>query len=190
MKFKEALKKSVEMFNSKEFIERVHEEDPTMVKQLVLLQEINKLELLTENSQAGRFSKGLHYKDNKPYEIHERAYVSGFMLEKKANEFIKQFNILTNKNAAFIPICADTIYLPSSLDIPVTYSIHNNKININTHMSMALPNSVFESYKKQLKLNKSEKVVYLFCWDTKWNRLASKENGLFKDIIRVLNKLP
>jgi hypothetical protein len=57
-------------------------------------------------------------------------------------------------------------------------------------MSTALPNGVFESYKKFLKINKSEKVVYLFCWDTQWNRLASNNNGLFKDMIKVLSKLP
>jgi hypothetical protein len=190
MKFKEALKKSVELFDSKEFIELRREEDPTMIKHLPLLQKINKLGFLTENSQAGRFSKGKHYKDGLPYEIHERAYVSGFMLETKAVEFIKHFNLYTDKNVAFVPVCSDTIHLPASLDIPVTYSIHKKITSIDTHMSTALPNSLFEWYKKFLKINKSEKVVYLFCWDTKWDRLASKENGLFKDIIKTLSKLP
>jgi hypothetical protein len=190
MKFKEAQKKAVEMFVSKDFIERIREEDPSMVKQLPLLQEINKLGFLTENSQAGRFSKGKHYKDGLPYEIHERAYISGFMPESKAEEFIKEFNLKTNNNAVFIPICSDKIFLPAKFDIPVTYSIHNDKTKVDTHMSMALPNAQYEWYKKFLKLNKSEKVVYLLCWDTKWDYLASKKDGLFNNMIKVLSKLP
>ena len=190
MKFKDAQKASVKLFETKEFIELRREEDPSMIKQLPLLQEMNKLGYLTENSQAGRFSKGKHYKDGLPYEIHERAYVTGFMLESVAEKFIKEFNLYTNKNAVFIPTCADTIHLPSSLDIPVTYSIHNNKTKVDTHMSMALPNSQFEWYKKFLKINKSEKVVYIFCYDTTWDNLASNKNGLFRDIIKILSKLP
>ena len=189
MRFKEAQKRAIELFESPEFINERREEDPKMLKFLNLLQEMNRLGFLTENSQAGNFTRGKHYKDNLPYQIHERAYVSGFMLEKDAIDFIKEFNLLNNKNAAFIPICDDNIYIPSSLDIPVTYSIHKNEKTISTHFSMALPKTVFESYKKQLKLNKSEKVVYIFCWDTRWDYLASKNDGLFKDIIKVLNKI-
>lgn len=190
MKFKDAQKRAIKLFETEEFISGLREEDPTMLYQIPLLKEINKLGFLTENSQAGRFSKGRHYKDNNPYEIHERAFVSGFMLEKRAEEFIKSFNLTTNKNAVFVPICGDTIDLPASLDIPVTYSVHNNNTTVSTHMSMALPNSIFEAYKKQLKLNKTENVVYIFCWDTKWDKLASKKDGLFNSIINVLSKLP
>lgn len=187
MKFKDAQKRAIKMFESKEFIENIREEDPSMIKQLPLLKKINELGFLTENSQAGRFSKGKHYIDNNTYEIHERAFISGFMYESKAIEFIKMFNIETNKNAIFVPTCSDSIYMPSSLDIPITYTVHNNKISVSTHMSTALFNSLFESFKKQLKLNKSEKVVYLFCWDNRWDYLASKRNGLFNDIIKVLS---
>jgi hypothetical protein len=189
MTFGDAKKKAIAMFESPEFIESLRGEDPTMIKQLPLLKEINKHNFLTENSQAGRFSKGKSWKDGKLYEESEKAYITGFMLEKDAETFIKNMSIHTDKNVIFVPMCEDSINIPSKLDIPVTIVEKGGKIEVNTHMSSAIPKSLGESFKKQMGIDKSVNVVYLFCWDTKWNRLASGKDGLFTDVLKVLKTL-
>ena len=47
MKFNEAKAQAVALFNSAEFKERVNEEDATMLRQLAILQEINRNGFLT-----------------------------------------------------------------------------------------------------------------------------------------------
>jgi len=181
MKFKEAVERAVDMFeNDKEFLERIIIEDPTMVKHLPILKEINRLGFLTTESQAGLRRKG------KDYEIHEKAYVCGFMQEKEAEEFIKKMGLHTDKNAIFVPTCCDDVIIPRNLDIPLTITKKNGKISVDTHMSMAIPQSAENSFRKWVKLNKTEKAVYMYCWDSEWNRLASGKNGLFRDVIRCL----
>jgi hypothetical protein len=95
----------------------------------------------------------------------------------------------TDKNAAFIPFCDDKINLPSNLDVPLTITKSEGEIRVDTHISMALQESVWNSYRKMANLNKSEKIVFIACWDTKWNRNASGANGLFTDIIKSLKSL-
>uniref|UniRef100_A0A6C0API3 Uncharacterized protein n=1 Tax=viral metagenome TaxID=1070528 RepID=A0A6C0API3_9ZZZZ len=183
MKFSDAKKKAVAKFDSPEFIERIRSEDPTMVRQLPILKEINKLGFLTTESQAGKNSKG------KDYEIIERAYICGFMLEKDAVKFIRDMGMITDKNSVYVPLVGDEIHIPPSLDIPLTLQIKNGKTEVATHTSMALPRRWHEMMRKLIGLNKNEKVVYIFCWDTHWNRLASSKSGLFTDVLKVLNLL-
>ena len=173
--------------NDKEFLERIRVEDPTMVKQLPILKQINQLGFLTENSQAGLRRKGKSSIDGKDYEIHERAYVSGFMQEKEAAEFIKKMALHTDKNAIFVPTCCDDVIIPPDLDIPLTTIKKNGKINVETHMSVAIPQSVEDMFRKMVKLNRTEKAVYIFCWDPEFNRLASGKNGLFRDVLKCLH---
>lgn len=179
MRFKDAQKRSLDMFTSHEFKERIRVEDASMLEQLPILERINSLGFLTTESQAGKRRMG------RDFEIHERAYISGFMLEKQAQEFLKKMNIQTDKNAIFIPYCADGIKLPAGLDIPLTISKDGTEVY--THTSTALPESVWNSFRMQLSIDKHEKIVYIFCWDTKWNRNASSKSGLFQDIVRVLS---
>ena len=185
MKFQDAQEKAVKMLSSKDFIERVKEEDETMLENIAKLQDINKHGFLTVNSQAGRKEKGKSFQTGKPYEMNERAYVMGFMQESKAAAFIKNMNF-TDKNAAFVPFCDDKMHLPSNLDIPLTIIKTEGHTRIETHTSLVLPESVWNSYRKQVKLNVTEKIVFITCWDTKWNRNASAANGLFTDILKVL----
>jgi hypothetical protein len=186
MKFEDAKKKIAKMFESDVFIQRIKEEDSTMLKQLPLLQKINGNGFLTTESQAGRYRKGISKLNGEAYEILERAYVCGFMLEKDAASFIKKISINTDKNALFVPICSNNINIPPALDIPLTITKKHDEIEINTHMSVALPTAAGDHFKKMLNLNKTEKVVFIFCFDTKWCRLASGKNGLFTDILRNL----
>ena len=64
----------------------------------------------------------------------------------------------------------------------------NGETTVSTHMSLVLPESVWEMYRKEAHLNKTEKVVYIICWDTKWNRNASGSLGLFNDVVRILKR--
>jgi hypothetical protein len=186
MKFTEALKKSVNMFSDTTFKKRIEEEDATMLKHLPILQKINRLGYLTTESQAGKKSSGKSYIDGKPYVIQERSYISGFMLESKAVDFIKNMGLHTDKNAVYVPYCNDSLYLPSNLDIPLTITIKGGKTEINTHGSLTLPESAWNFFRKQAHINKSEKIVYIFCWDSKWNR----PGALFADVVKMLEAKP
>jgi hypothetical protein len=146
MKFKYAVLDAVKTLASDAFIKRIKEEDDTMLKHLTILKEINKYGFITNNSQTGNKNT------KESYEINQRAYISGFMLESMAQHFIKNMNLYTDKGAIYIPIC-DTI--PSNLDIPLTITKINGEIKIDTHMSSALPFSVWDSYRKQLHINKN-----------------------------------
>jgi hypothetical protein len=180
MKFKHAIVDAVKTLASDAFIKRIKEEDDTMLKHLTILKEINKYGFITNNSQTGNKTV------KEPYEIKQRAYISGFMLETMAQHFIKNMGLYTDKGAIYIPIC-DTI--PSNLDIPLTITKINGKIQTDTHMSSALPFSVWESYRKQLHINKNEKIVFIFCWDLKWCRNASGPSGLFTDVLKILKSI-
>jgi hypothetical protein len=182
MKFREAQKRAVELFESDAFLERIKEEDSTMLKHLPLLQKINKSGFLTIESQAGNHMKGISKVDGKPYELLERAYITGFMLEKEAIEFIKNMGIYTDKNAVYVPICDPT---PSSLDIPLTIT-KKKEIIVETHMSPAIPKETDEFFKKMVHLHKTEKVVFIFCWDPVWCRVASGKRGLFTEVYGIL----
>jgi len=174
------------MFESPEFIERIRDEDSTMLKHLPLLKKINEHGYITTESQAGNHQRGISKVDGKPYELSERAYLSGFMLEEDAAIFIKNMSVYTDKNAMYIPVCDADI--PTSLDIPLTITRKQGTLTVETHMSTALPKEASDFFKKMVHLNKSEKVVFIFCWDPMWNRRASGRNGLFIDVYNTLSK--
>jgi hypothetical protein len=186
MKFNEARDAAVAMFGEKSFIEKIKEEDPLMVKYIPLLQKINKAGFLTTNSQAGNRSRGKHFKTGKPYELVERAYLEGFMLETDAAKFIKSMGINTDKNAIFRPVGVSANALPSELDIPLTITKMGSSTTVITHTTVGLPKEWSDSFKKMAHLNKSEKVVFILCWDTHWGRSASGKSGLFTQVIDCL----
>jgi hypothetical protein len=189
MKFLDAKRAAVTNFSNPEFIQRIREEDSSMVKNLPILKAINQHGYLTTESQAGRFRKGKSVFDGKHYEISERAYICGFMLEKDAALFIKRMGLYTDKNAIYIPITSDDTYLPPSLDIPLTTTKKAGQQTVDTHMSAARPKRIIELELKQIRLNKSEKAVFVECWDTHWNRLATGKEGLFTDVLRILKSI-
>jgi len=120
MKFQDAKKYAVAKFTSPSFIKRIKEEDETMIKYLNILKQINNYGYITSESQGGHKITGKHYETHKNFEIYERAYISGFMLESVANEFIKNMGIHTDKIATYVAHCNDDVYVPSNLDIPLT----------------------------------------------------------------------
>lgn len=171
MKFNAAQKKAVTKFDDPEFIANIKEEDPTMVKHLDILKKINEYGYLTKNSQAGRKTKNEY----------ERAYIQGFMMKKDAIEFLKKMNIDTDKNAIYVSVSINNI--ESSFDIPLTIQL--NKVV--THMSTTVPLRIWNQERKYLNLDKD--VVYIFCWDPKWNRNASSKTGLFTDVLKILKTI-
>ena len=190
MKFNDVLQKRVEMFSTPEFIERIIDEDETMLKHLDILKEINIHGFITNESQAGNYSKFTSSNEKTQYETIERAYISGFMLESMASKFITILSIETDKIAFFIPCVNDDVYLPSHLDIPLTIELKDGKYShTETHMSSAFPKSHWEFVRKRLNLNKSENIVFIECIDYKWKRNASSRYGLFTDVLNTLKKL-
>ncbi|AYV79663.1 MAG: hypothetical protein Faunusvirus35_2 [Faunusvirus sp.] len=179
MKFKDALKQTIKMFSTPEFIKRVKREDESMLKHYKIIKKINANGYLTTNSQAGR-------KDD---EYNEKAYMVGFMLETKAVDFIKNMGLYTDKNAAFVPCCNENVHSPASLDIPLTTGKQEGKTVVHTHMSPVLPESQWHFERENAHISKTEKVVYIHCWDSKWNRNASSSSGLFTDVLKILKSI-
>jgi len=92
----------------------------------------------------------------------------------------------TDKNAIFIPVCEGSMDIPGKLDIPLTLTRSQGNTEIHTHMSSALPKETADFFRKQFHLDKSVKAVLIFCWAPMWNRLASRKNGLFIDVLKCL----
>jgi len=189
MKFLDAVKRTVTFLGSTEFYERTKEEDPKMLIQLPFLQEINRRHFLTTESQSGVHRRGISLINGKPFEVSERAFLSGFMLETDAIKFIKAFNILTDKNATYIPFCSDEVRLPVALDMPVTITKQGRTTEVDTHTPLTYPKFHWEFLRKQAHINKSEPIVAIFCWDSHWNRLASGKKGLFTEILETLKQI-
>ena len=184
MKFKDAQIMAIHKFDTEDFLTRIKEEDETMLQHLPILKKMNEKGFITTGSQAGRKTNGISVLNNKPYVMEERAFVEGFMSYKKAVSFLRKMNLYTDKNAT--NIIDNPKFLKSELDIPLTITTQNNKTNIHTHMSLSLPIKILNSYKKEHKINRSENVLYVFCWDPIWNRNASNIDGLFTDILQNL----
>lgn len=188
MKFLDATKQTAAMLGSTEFHERQMSEDPRMIVQLPLLQKINQHRFLTTESQSGVHKRGISVINGKPYEMSERAFLSGFMLEADAIKFLKLFN-LTDKNATYIPFCSEEVRLPVSLDMPVTITKQGKKTEVTTHAALTYPKSHWEFLRKNAHINKSEPIVAIYCWDSHWNRLASGKNGLFTEVLATLRNM-
>lgn len=189
MKFKDALQYSLKTLSSPAFLKRIEEEDATMLEHLDILKEINKYGFLTTNSQAGSHIKGISKLNGKKYDTSERAYLIGFMEKNRAEQFLKEMSLATDKTAIFVPYCSNTVTIPAELDIPLTITKKEGKVTTDTHISVVLPESVWNSYRKEAKINKNEPIVFLLCWDSKWNRNASSKKGLFTDVLSVLKQI-
>ena len=188
MDFESAIQLSISKFDSPEFIQRIKEEDEKMVKYLPELKRINELGFLTHSSQAGHHSFGFSKLLQTDYEERQRAYVFGYLPHSVALKFIPYFNCYTDKNAMIIPIYSSYL-LSSKLDIPLTIVVSENNINVQTHMAPFITIDYEVVQRNELNLSISDSCVYVFCWDSKWCRNACKEDGLFLQIIRILQQI-
>jgi hypothetical protein len=116
----------------------------------------------------------------------ERAYISGYMTREKAAEFIKRMALETDKVATYVPTCPDSTHLPSALDIPLTVTVKGGATTVTTHQSSAMPESPDANQRTQVKLNKHDSAVMVFCYDTHWNRDAAGAHGLFTEVLKIL----
>ena len=172
--FKIAQKNAVEKFTNLEFIKNIEDEDPTMVKHLNILKQINEYGYLTTNSQAGIKTEN--------YE--ERSFIIGFMSRKDAQNFVHTINMNTDKIALSV-VVSDT-YADPKLDIPLTME---NKGAPVTHMSTFVPVKYLIREKQKIGLKQDLDILYIFCWDPKWNRNASSKTGLFTDVLKILKTI-
>jgi hypothetical protein len=189
MKFNDALKHSIKTLESPAFIEKIRTEDPNMVKYFPILTDINRHGFLTENSQAGKRTAGKSYQDGTPYIISERAFITGYMTPTHATEFILRMALETDKVATYVPTCPDTTHLPSALDTPLTVTVKGGATIVETHQSPAMPESPNAHLRTQVKLNKLDSAVMVFCYDTHWNRDAAGTHGLFTEVLKILKTL-
>lgn len=188
MKFSDALKESVKHLRSPEFHERVVSEDERMLSEIDILVKINQKGFLTFNSQSGRsINKRI---DNKPYRYIERSYIMGFMLKTEAEKFMHHMHMNTDKMVLLVPYCrgkdSERFYDERQYDVPLTVEYFDGKEKVHTHMSVAIPRAYMEQEMKHAKINKSEPVEMIFCFDPKWNRYSSSKNGLFTQVLAAL----
>lgn len=202
MKFDDARKEMVKYLDSNDFKER--EDAETTIPAIKILQEINKAGLLTTNSQTGEDEKGYDKETKKYYHIVERAYLDGYMKRERALKVIDYLNTYTDKIAYFIFVNADPAFaklffegsvkaIPS---IPVTVSGSSIKSQADikdlspfTTMPTTLPKSTVDLYKKHVKLNKSEDVLWVTFIDPEYGRNALKKNGLFTVVLDTLKQI-
>jgi hypothetical protein len=92
MKFTDAVKEMIKYLDSDEFRDREDAENTN--RSLKFIKKINKKQYLTFDSQEGILDK--------KYNIHERAYIIGFMKKSHAIKYNKNLNSNYNKVAVII----------------------------------------------------------------------------------------
>jgi len=177
MKFKEVQKNIISYLSSEEFKSR----EDAQTTNTDLLIEINKLGFITENSQEGVIQKGYNKETKLSYEIHERAYVTGFMLKDKALDFVNKINN-SNKVAFIVSECSDEKYIYVS----ISKNSKTNEFKGDTKLYTSLSSEIINAIKKDMKLNKSENIEFICCFDPVYGRKASSKYGLYKTIIDSL----
>lgn len=198
MKFEDAQKKMIAYLSSDEF--KTREDAESTLKSIPILKKIIQKGFITDNSQEGLILDGQNPDTKRQYHIEERAQVTGFLKTEVAYKFVTWLNTQTDKVAQIIEEESskefetlfqegDTKLVPS---IPVTVSgsaTAKNKIkelDPDTTLPSRLPSSVVQFQKKNVSLNKSEKVLQIATFDPKQGRNASGPNGLQSDILKGL----
>jgi len=180
MKFNDVKTHRIKMFDTPEFLNRIKGEDPRMLKYLPLLKKINEYGFITIESQAGVEKK------SETFTLSEKSYIIGFIEESRAENFIKHLSINSDKNCLIVHIVDKNFDIPAKYDIPLTIEQTKNNIKVVTHTSTVLPQNWYDMYKKEIKINKSEKVILLLCFDPKFNRDAKNKDGLFSEVLKSL----
>ena len=198
MKFADAQKKMIEYLSSDEFTSR--EDAETTVSSVPILKRIVRGGFLTDNSQEGLIMNGFNPDSKRYYHIEERAYVTGFLKSEKALALVAWINSYTDKVAFVIdsdPSKAyDTLFFEGDTklvpSIPVTVEGSSptkgkiTKLEPATTLTTRLPEKVVEFQKKNVHINKAEKVFYVAVFDPKYGRKAAGVGGLYADILKGL----
>jgi hypothetical protein len=142
-------------------------------KSTALLRQIHTCGFLTVEQQEGI----------KKNTIHERAYVTGIMLESVAEKFITYMSLYTDKTV----LCTPISYWIRPMGVPV--QVETKKMNVTKELYTELPEELFEEWCEEVGVSVSEPVVFLTCWDPLWNRNASEPLGLFYQIHGILKHI-
>ena len=190
MDWEVAIKMAIMRFDTQQFQESIST-NKHMKELIPTLKEINRLGLLTIESQPGKHVNYKHFLTNEDVEYSEKAFIAGFMQEELAEKFIQYFNINTDKFAMAITIAGNEVDMSVKLDFPMR--IIKNKFQLTTevhkHMSTSVPVDWFMVKRSHLFISPRENLVYLYCFDNKWNRLGNAEDGLFTDVLKAMNFL-
>ena len=187
MDWEVAIKMAIMRFDTQQFQESISTNKH--MKELVpTLKEINRLGLLTIESQPGKHVNYKHFLTNEDVEYSEKSFIAGFMQEEMAAKFIQYFNINTDKFAMAITIAGNEVDMSVKLDFPMR--IIKNKFQCTTevhkHMSTSVPIDWFMVKRSHLFISPRENLVYLYCFDNKWNRLGNEKDGLFTDVLKAM----
>lgn len=107
------------------------------------------------------------------------------MLRKDALNFVHNINVTTDKIALCV-IETDT-YADVKLDIPLTMENKKGIWKSFYHMSTFVPvKHLIREKQKMGLLDPNMDILYIFCWDPKWNRNGSSKTGLFTDVLKIL----
>lgn len=201
MKFIDAQKRMITYLSSDEF--KIREDADDTQGSIPILKKIIQKGYITDNSQEGSIINGYNPDSKHYYHIEERAYVTGFMKQEKARQFVDWINTYTDKVAIIIHnepskefetlfYEGDVKAIPS---IPVTVSgSSKTKIKIkdlypHSKLITILPTKTIDFERKQVHINKSESIEYVQVFDPKYGRKAAGTNGLYGDIIKGLDSI-
>lgn len=171
LSFAEAQQAMIAYLDSDEFITREDAEDT--VPNRAKLQKLCSLGLITVDSQQG--SK------NDQYQYVERAYVFGFMRPVMAEQ-VNQDLARNQSDKMFLILPVSHIADTREQRIPLT--IDRNKMA--TSSSTHIEKPYFDFGKSNARIRKSEKVVFVLCFDPVWARPATSPHGLYKDLMKAL----
>lgn len=194
MRFATKQKEMIKTLQSSEFQER--EDAVSTVPSLPFLLDINRLGLITTNSQEGIVQEGYNPDSKKYYRIEERSYLEGIMKSEKANAFVTKINETTDKVAFIVrnEICKEYKKLydeNKNPKIPLTISgsstTKNGKKEMKyfTSMPLAIPDEYMQKDFKDI----SEKVNLVFIFDPKYGRKATLKSGLYTAVINTLKAI-
>jgi hypothetical protein len=182
--FRELVDKNIEILNSVDFQER--DDAETTLPTIKKLIELNKCGILTFDSQVGTSTT------TPKYEIIERAYINGYMLKEKAYQLQEILGKQMSDKVLIVLQYSKEAHIDVKSDIPLTIIKkkrgHTQKIEIATHMSTAIPKSIFKFEAKQfgIKNEYMDDMVMVFLFDPTWNRLTLSKNGLLKELLELL----
>ena len=143
-----------------------------------LLQDMAKYGFIVVDHQMGIRRKGTT-------DVHERAYVTGFMLESLAEKFLPTVTLYTDKTAIFTPV----VEYMHQFGTPVKVEYKDRKMTIKSVIENELDEDIFDEYIKEAKLSFQEPIVYITCWDPVWNRNATDSSGLFYQVHGILKQI-
>lgn len=108
------------------------------------------------------------------------------MTLENAEKFVKRFNMTTDKVAYYvIPTDSDPL-LSAPIPVTRTFLEEIDEYKMETALQIILDYNSFRLMKKEAGLPKKIPVIEVFAFDPLWGRSATTQNGLFTDIIKVL----